>query len=122
MRKNLLKISVVFCMSLFMLGCSNNTASGRSYNSFNNYYNEKNQTSGRSVVLDTLIASTLFNNPDIIPSWHKSKTKSTTSGSMNTVSSTAANGVTTTRTHSKTKTKSVTKGIGISPNLDFYTR
>ncbi len=121
MRKNLLKIFVVFCVSLFMFRCSNNTASGRGYNNFNNYYNEKNQTRGRSVLLDTVIATTLFNNPEIIPSWHKSKTKSKTSRSTNTVSTATANGITT-RTHSKTKTKSVTTGIGISPNLDFYTR
>ena len=131
MKKEFYKSLFVILLLLNLFGCSNNPDS--TYTRLNNAYNQKNNTENRSVVLDTIIATTLYNYPELVPVISKNKTHSKTStkvdASSNSISNTHindfGNSITTethtnTRIKSKTKTKSVTTGIGISPNLDFY--
>ena len=136
MKNMLMKILFLLCLSLVIVGCTNTSSQGgNSLGSLNDAYNRKNGTEGRSMILDTLIATTLYNHPEIIPAYGKSKTRTKTKTDINSTSNTISNGqyfsngnsnllqnesVTTTRVRSKSKTKSVTTGIGIAPNLDFY--
>lgn len=133
MKKNLIKIFVL-CIGVFLVGCTNSN-NKNSMGSLNAYYNNVNGTKNRSMVMDTVIATTLYNYPELIPRVGMSKTRSKTKTNVNSVSNTVSNNQyfsngsssfgqsqskTTTKTHSKSTTKSVTTGIGISPNLDFY--
>ena len=138
MKRNLLKITFVLCVGIFIVGCANSqpAVNGRStYENLNAAYNRKNGTTNRSMVVDTIIATTLYNHPEIIPTIGKSVTKGRTKINVSATSNTVANGqffsngnssfgqsqsMTTTKVHSKSTTKSVTTGIGILPNLDFY--
>ena len=139
MKKNLLKITFVLCIGIFIVGCANSqpavNGGGNTYENLNAAYNRKNGTINRSMVVDTIIATTLYNHPEIIPVIGKSVTKGRTKTNVSATSNTVANGqyfsngnssfgqsqsLTTTKVHSKSTTKSVTTGIGISPNLDFY--
>ena len=138
MKRNLLKITFVLCVGIFIVGCANSqpAVNGRStYENLNAAYNRKNGTTNRSMVVDTIIATTLYNHPEIIPVIGKSVTKGRTKTNVSATSNTVANGqyfsngnssfgqsqsLTTTKVRSKSTTKSVTTGIGISPNLDFY--
>ncbi|WP_300356476.1 hypothetical protein [Fusobacterium sp.] len=139
--RKLMKILFLLGVAIFMMGCTNTNNSLQRRNttlgSLNDAYNRKNGTEGRSMIVDTIIATTLYNHPEIIPVIGKSRTKSSTTASMNSVSNTVSNSqvfstgnssfskvnsTTTTHTRSKAKTKSVTTGVGISPNLDFYLR
>ena len=117
---------------LTMIGCS---SVSENYNSINNSYNQKNNTAGRSIITDTLIASMLYNNPELVSkmSFGKSKTHTKQSISANTLSTTTMEnqsfsdgnshfnmGQSTTRTETRTKTKSISTGINVAPNLDYY--
>ena len=137
---------------IFIIGCSNQkpvplnpypqyqqsapVSNETSMSKINEAYNRKNGTEGRNIVLDTLIATTFYNHPNLIPSFSKSKTHSktkiNTSSVSNTVSNsetfstpsgfsgTQTNSVTTTKTKTKSTTKSITGGVNVAPNLDFY--
>ncbi len=139
--KKLMKILFLLGIVIFMMGCTNTNNSlqrrNTSLGSLNDAYNRKNGTEGRSMIVDTIIATTLYNHPEIIPVIGKSKTKSSTTTNMSSISNTMSNSqvfsngnssfskmnsTTTTHTRSKSKTKSVTTGVGISPNLDFFLR
>lgn len=135
MLKGVLKLLIILVLGVIMIGCTN--TEGGTYARMNDAYNRKNNTENRSLILDTFIATTLYNHPEIIPSFGKSKTHSRTKTDINSMSNTVSNtnvsnfgtgsvttseSRTTTHTRSKSKTKSVTTGFGISPNLDFYTK
>lgn len=133
LEKNLIKVILFFVM-LTMIGCS---SVSENYNSINNSYNQKNNTAERSIITDTLIASMLYNNPELVSkmSFGKSKTHTKQSISANTLSTTTMEsqsfsdgnshfnmGQSTTRTETRTKTKSksISTGINVAPNLDYY--
>ena len=136
MKNMLMRILFLLSLSLVVVGCTNTSSQGgNSLGSLNDAYNRKNGTEGRSMILDTLIATTLYNHPEIIPTYGKVKTKSKTKTDINSTSNTISNSqyfsngnssfsqnesVTTTKVRSKSKTKSITTGVGVSPNLDFY--
>ena len=126
-------------------GCTN----ANSYQNLNAAYNRKNGTQNRSMILDTLIASTLYNNPEILGGVGITKTRgsskvvsntssmtsmisdsSTTGESFTTVdnmgaahsasrSSTISNTSVNTNTHTKTRGKSSTKSSGIGIKPNF---
>ena len=139
MKKNLMKMIFVLCVGLFIMGCTNTQSGGNTLGSLNRAYNNANGTTNRSMIVDTVIATTLYNHPELIPGIGVSKTKSHTKGHSKTVSNTTGgtqsfiadrgfgtssmtntHSITTTQTHSKSRTKSTSAGIGISPNLDFF--
>lgn len=133
LEKNLIKVILFFVM-LTMIGCS---SVSENYNSINDSYNQKNNTAGRSIITDTLIASMLYNNPELVSkmSFEKNKTYTNQSISTNTLSTTTMEnqnftdgnshfniGQSTTRTETRTKTKSksISTGINVAPNLEYY--
>lgn len=88
---NLLGIIIVLMAALSLSACTN----GTTYADLNREYNRKNGTQNRSMALDTIIATTLYNNPEIgsigLGKHHHKKhttTHSVTDTSINTVSNT----------------------------------
>lgn len=142
MRKYFIAIVLV---AISLVGCSN------TYNNLNESYNKKNKKENRSLVLDTVIATTLYNYPELQlglgKSFKKTKTKTVSDSTSTTLSESKTNskedifnsfsddifrstGESNTNAHthteiktkSKTKSKSVSGGISIKPNLDFFTK
>lgn len=129
MKRNFFKI-IILSLTMISTGCSNIS---ESYRNINDGYNRKNKTANRSIIADTIIATTLYNNPEIISKLTigKSRTKTKSKTNVNSISNTVTNrqnfvngsetqSITTTKYQSRTKTKSTTRGISISPNLDYY--
>lgn len=129
MKRNFFKI-IILSLTIISTGCSNIS---ESYKNINDGYNRKNKTANRSIIADTIIATTLYNNPEIISKLTigKSRTKTKSKTNVNSISNTVTNrqnfvngsetqSITTTKYQSRTKTKSTTRGISISPNLDYY--
>ena len=129
MKRNFFKI-IILSLTMISTGCSNIS---ESYKNINDGYNRKNKTANRSIIADTIIATTLYNNPEIISKLTigKSRTKTKSKTNVNSISNTVTNrqnfvngsetqSITTTKYQSRTKTKSTTRGISISPNLDYY--
>lgn len=129
MKRNFFKI-IILSLTIISTGCSNIS---ESYRNINEGYNRKNKTANRSIIADTIIATTLYNNPEIISKLTigKSRTKTKSKTNVNSISNTVTNrqnfvngsetqSITTTKYQSRTKTKSTTRGISISPNLDYY--
>lgn len=139
MKKILMKMMFILSIGLFIMGCTNTRSEGNSFGNLNRAYNNANGTTNRSMIVDTVIATTLYNHPELIPGIGVSKTKTHTKGHSRTVSNTtgssqsfisdrgfgtssmaSSQSIITTQTHSKSRTKSTSAGIGISPNLDFF--
>lgn len=142
MKGKILKFLFLGTILFNFIGCTNNP--NGTYARMNDAYNRKNKTEGRSMVFDTFVATTLMNYPELIPSIGigKSKTHTKSSNSSDTVSNTLSNSQTTyfsngmgssgsvttsqsvtktqTSSRTKTKSKSVSGGIELTPNLDFY--
>lgn len=135
MKEKILKFLFLGMVLFNFIGCTNN--SNGTYAKMNDAYNRKNKTEGRSMVFDTFVATTLMNYPELIPRIGKSKTRTNSSNKVDTVSNTLSNSQTTyfsngsmttsqsvtkTQTTSKSKTKSrtISGGIDLVPNLDFY--
>lgn len=129
MKRNFFKI-IILSLTIISTGCSNIS---ESYRNINDGYNRKNKTANRSIIADTIIATTLYNNPEIISKLTigKSRTKTKSKTNVNSISNIVTNrqnfvngsetqSITTTKYQSRTKTKSTTRGISISPNLDYY--
>lgn len=138
-QKTVIRGFVILCLGFIISACTNTSSAGTAsqpqqqgtYAKLNDAYNRKNGTAGRNVVLDTLIATTFYNHPNLIPSIGKSRTHSKTKTSTDTVSNTqtltnndgfTSSSIATTSTKTKTKstTKSVTRGVNVTPNLDYY--
>lgn len=140
--KKVRRIIFLFGIALSLIGCTN-TENG-TYARMNDTYNKKNNTEGRSMLFDTFVATTLINYPELIPSIGigRGKTHIKASNSMDTVSNTQSSSETTyfnnglgnsgsmttsqsvtktqTTSKSKVKSKSISGGIELTPNLDFY--
>lgn len=147
-KRKIKKIRLIFFAVMLIIlgtGCTN----ANSYQDLNTAYNRKNGTQNRSMILDTLIASTLYNNPEILGGVGFTKSKgrgkavsntnsmtsmisnsSTTGESFTTVdnmgaahsvsrSSTISNTSVNTNTHTKTKGKSSTRSSGMGIKPNF---
>lgn len=142
--KKIMGLITLIIVVITFTGCSNTT-----YSDINEAYNKKRGTQNRSVILDTVVASTLMNNPEILDrivmgkrvghsksksetngtinsttnSWENSETITKSSG--NEISSQTTNtSMSTTNTVGHSTTKTHTKGssasVGINPLGLFF--
>lgn len=120
MKNNLIKIITILLGILILTNCSN----GKRYADLNREYNRKNGTQNRNMALDTIIATTLYNYPEIGKIGSK-KTKTRTSIEeethiINNTDLSSPNYKNTeihTNSKSKTKSKSISTEFNIVPFL-----